>query len=158
MRIRRYLRQLYDQPKVGVPLKTRMVKAKAIEALLCECSTWTLRQEHYLQAPHRRPPGRSCFASSEHSAKHQTIGMTSYYRALEKTKCESIDTTVRARSLFFCGRGDAHPDKRRAVAKGKPVGKPCLALRVLRVQCDEDGVARKKSGSVAHRTTPERLA
>ena len=47
MRIRRYLRQLYDQSKVALSLKTRMVKAEAIEALLYGYSTWTLRQEHY---------------------------------------------------------------------------------------------------------------
>ena len=34
MRIRRYLRELDDQPKVALSLKTRMVKAEAIEALL----------------------------------------------------------------------------------------------------------------------------
>ena len=39
MRIRRYLRKLYDQSKVALSLKTRMVKADAIEALLYGCST-----------------------------------------------------------------------------------------------------------------------
>ena len=39
MRIRRYLRELYDQPKVAHSLKTRMVKAEAIEAILYGCST-----------------------------------------------------------------------------------------------------------------------
>ena len=34
MRISRYLRNPYDQPKVALSLKTRMVKAEAIEALL----------------------------------------------------------------------------------------------------------------------------
>ena len=34
MRIRRYLWELHDQPKVALSLKTRMVKAEAIEALL----------------------------------------------------------------------------------------------------------------------------
>ena len=34
MRIRRYLCELYDQPKVVLSLKTRMIKAEAIEALL----------------------------------------------------------------------------------------------------------------------------
>ena len=47
MRIRRYLRELYDQPRVALSLKTRMVKAEAIEALLYGCRAWTLRQEHY---------------------------------------------------------------------------------------------------------------
>ena len=38
-RIRWYLRKLYDQLKVALFLKTRMVKAEAIEALLYGCST-----------------------------------------------------------------------------------------------------------------------
>ena len=33
MRIRRYLRELFDQPKVALSLKIRMAKAEAIEAL-----------------------------------------------------------------------------------------------------------------------------
>ena len=37
--IRRYLRELYDQPKVALSLKTRMVKDEAIEVLLYRCST-----------------------------------------------------------------------------------------------------------------------
>ena len=55
-RIRRYSRELYGQPKVALSLKTRMVKAEAIEALLYGCSTWTLRQEHYakLRTVHHR--------------------------------------------------------------------------------------------------------
>ena len=51
MRIRRYLRKLYDQPKVTLSFKSRMVKVEAIEVLLYGYSTWTLRQEHY--AKHR---------------------------------------------------------------------------------------------------------
>ena len=39
MRIRWYLREFSDQPKVALSLKTRMVKAGAIEALLYGCST-----------------------------------------------------------------------------------------------------------------------
>ena len=39
MRIRRYLRELYDQPKVALSLKTRVVKTEAIETLLYGCST-----------------------------------------------------------------------------------------------------------------------
>ena len=39
MRIRRYLRELYDQPKVALSLKARMVKTEAIEALLYGYST-----------------------------------------------------------------------------------------------------------------------
>ena len=49
MRIRRYLRELYDQPKVALSIQTRKAKAEAIEALLYGCSTWILRQEHYVR-------------------------------------------------------------------------------------------------------------
>ena len=38
MRIRRYLRELYDQPKVTLSLKTRMVNTEAVEVLLYGCS------------------------------------------------------------------------------------------------------------------------
>ena len=34
IRIQRYLRELYDQTKVALSLKTRMVEAEVIEALL----------------------------------------------------------------------------------------------------------------------------
>ena len=74
MRIRRYSRELYGQPKVALSLKTktRMVKAEAIEALLYGCSTWTLRQEHYTKL--RIVHTGSCFASSGRSARDQTTG------------------------------------------------------------------------------------
>ena len=57
MRIMRYLRELYDQPKVALSLKTRMVKAEAVEALLYGCNMWTLRQETLHQTPHGTSPG-----------------------------------------------------------------------------------------------------
>ena len=89
MRIRRYLREFYDQPKVALSLKARMVKAEAVEALLYGCSTtWTFRQEHYakLRTVHHRVLlriiGTQC--------KRPDHRMTSYNRALEITGCESI--------------------------------------------------------------------
>ena len=39
MRIRLYLQELYDQPKIALSLKTRMVKPEAIEAPLYEYRT-----------------------------------------------------------------------------------------------------------------------
>ena len=74
MRIRRYPRELYGQPKVALSLKTRMVKAEAIDALLYGCSTWTLCQEH--------------------NAKLRTVHQR-VLRALEITGCESIKITLR---------------------------------------------------------------
>ena len=102
MRIRRYLRELYDQSKVALYLKTRMVKADAIEALLYGCSTWTLRQEHYakLRTVHHRVLLHIIGAQR----KRPDNRMTSYNRALEITRCESIETSLRTRRLLWAGK------------------------------------------------------
>ena len=99
MRIRQYSRELYEQPKVALSLKTRMVKAETIEALLYGCSTWTLRQEHYakLRGVHHRVLLRII----EAQRKRPDHRMTSYNRALEITRCESIETTLRTRRLLW---------------------------------------------------------
>ena len=101
MRIRRHLRELYDQPKVALALKTRMVKAEAIEVLPYGCSTWTLRQKHYskLRTVHHRVLLRIIGAQR----KRPDHRMTSYSRALEITGCESIETTLRSRRLLWAG-------------------------------------------------------
>ena len=101
MRIRRYSRELYGQPKVALSLKTRMVKAEAIEVLLYGCSTWSLRQEHYakLRTVHHRVLLRIIGAQR----KRPDHRMTSYNRALEITRCESIETTLRTRRLLWAG-------------------------------------------------------
>ena len=101
MRIRRYLRELYDQPKVAPFLKTRMVKAEAVEALLYGCSTWTLRQKHYAKL--RTIHDRVFLRIIETQRKRPDHRMTSYNRALEITRCESIETTLRTRRLLWAG-------------------------------------------------------
>ena len=64
--------RFYDQPKVALSLNTRIVKAEAIEALLYGCSMWTpARNTTPKSAPYTTG---SCFASSGHSARDQTIG------------------------------------------------------------------------------------
>ena len=101
MRIRRYSRELYGQPKVALSLKTQMVKAEEIEALLYGCSTWTLRQEHYanLRTVHHWILLRIIGAQRK-SPDHR---MTPYNLALEITRCESIETTLRTRRLMWAG-------------------------------------------------------
>ena len=101
MRIRRYLRELYDQPKVALSLKTQTVKAEAIEAVLYGCSTWTLRQEHY--AKFRTVYHRVLLRIIGVQYKRPDHQMTSYNRALEITGCESIETTLRTRRLLWAG-------------------------------------------------------
>ena len=100
-RIRRYSRELYGQPKVALSLKTRMVKAEAIEALLYGCSTWILRQEHYakLRTVHHRVLLRIIGAQRKRPDHRTPL----YNRALEITGCESIETTLRTRRLLWAG-------------------------------------------------------
>ena len=101
MRIRRYLRELYVHPKVALSLKTRMVKAEAIEALLYGCSTWTLRQEHYtkLRTVHHRVLLRIIGAQR----KRPDHRMTLYNRALEIPGVRALRR--RCERENFCGRG-----------------------------------------------------
>ena len=118
MRIRRYLRDRYDQPKVALSFKTRMVTTEAIEALLYGCSTWTLRQEHYAKL--RTVHHRVLLHMIGTQIKRPDHRMASYNRALEITLCESIETTLRTKT--FVG-GDAHPNERRAAAKANRLRK-----------------------------------
>ena len=101
MRIRRYRRELYDQPKVVLSLKTRMVKAETIWAFMYECSTWTLRQKHYskLRTGHHRVLFRIIGAQRKRS-DHR---MTSYNRALEITRSDSIETSLPTRRFWWEG-------------------------------------------------------
>ena len=101
MRMRRYLGELYDQAKVALSLKTRMVKAEAIVALLYGCSTWTFRQEHYakLRTVHHRVS--LCIIGTQRKRPDHRV--TSYNRALERTRCESIETTLQTIRLLWAG-------------------------------------------------------
>ena len=140
MCIRRYLRGLYDQPKVALYLKTRRVKAEAIEALLYGCSTWTLRQEHYakLRTVHHRVLLR-IIGTQRKRPDHR---MTSYNRALEITRCESIETTLRTRRLLWAG----------TLIRMSGVGCQIESCsETLRVQCGEDRVGRRKNRPIAYR-------
>ena len=148
MRIRRYLRELYDQPKVVLSLKTRMVKGEAIDALMYECSTWTLRQEHHSKLRtvyHRillRIIGAQC--------KRPDHRMTSDNRALEITECESIETNVRTRRLLWAG----------ALIRrsGGWLAKRIVFENLEGVVRRGRGGKEKESGSIAYRATSGRLA
>ena len=102
MRIKRDLRERRDHRKLALSFETRMVEAEAIEALLYECSTWTLRQEHYskLRTVHHRV--LLCIIGAQR--KRPGHRMASNNRALKITGCKSIDRQPCARQ-DFCRRG-----------------------------------------------------
>ena len=143
MRIRRYLRELYDQPKVALSLKTRMAKAEAIEALLYGCSTWTLGQEYHakLRTVHHRVLLRIIGAQR----KRPDHRMTSYNRALEINRCESIETTLRTRKLLWAGT--------LIRMSGGRLPKRVMFENLEGAVRREDGVGRRKNGPTAYRVT-----
>ena len=73
MHIRRYLCEIYDQPKVALSIKLRMIKDEAIETLLLYgFSTRTLCQKHYANS--RAVHHRVLFAIIGAQRRDQTIG------------------------------------------------------------------------------------
>ena len=102
MSFKRYERELYDRPKASLlPLKARMVRSEVVEALLYGCATWTPLRGHYakLRTTHRRMLLRILGAWCKSPNKR----ILSYKDALQRTECESIETTVRTRGLLWAG-------------------------------------------------------
>ena len=102
MSFNRYRRELYDRPNASLlDLKVRMVKVDVVQALLYGCGTWTPLKVHYRKLRtvyHRvllRILGAWCRAQD-----HRFL---SYAEALQRTGCESIETTVRTRRLQWAG-------------------------------------------------------
>ena len=100
MSFKRYTRELYDRPKASLlPLKARMVRSEVVEALLYGCATWTSLKGHYakLRTTHHRMLLRILGSWCKSPNKR----ILSYKDALQRTECESIETTVRTRRLLW---------------------------------------------------------
>ena len=112
MGFKRYRRELYDRPKVSLlPLKARMARSEVVRALLYGCATWTPLKGHYakLRTTHHRMLLQILGAWCKSPNKR----ILSYKDALQRTKCESIETTTRTRRLLWVGAllrmGDQRP-------------------------------------------------
>lgn len=101
---RRYSRVLYDRSVVPLNLKARMIKAEVLEALLYGCATWSLQQTQYakLLSAHHRFLLRCIGKYKEKRTDH----VIAYEDCLERTGCESVETTIRRRRLLFAGRAE----------------------------------------------------
>ena len=101
MSFNRYRTELYDRPTASLDLKTRMVKAEVVEALLYGCAAWTPLKGDYqkLRAAHHRMLLRILGAWCR-LRDQRTL---SYDLALQRTDYESIDATVRTRRLLSAG-------------------------------------------------------
>ena len=87
---------------MSLELEVKLLPPVVIGALLYGCDTWTLLQEEYdfLRTQHRRLLLR-CMSFRK---KNRTDHTLSYLSALEKTGCESIETTIRRLRLLLAGR------------------------------------------------------
>ena len=86
---KRFGPELYDRTTAPLSLKVRMLKAEVIETLLYGCVT---RIGAPSPASHWLPTPTAYRAHHPFDAK-----------ALKKARCESIETTIRKRRLFFAG-------------------------------------------------------
>ena len=102
MGFKRYKLELYDRQKASLlPLKARMVRSEVVETLLYGWVTWTHLKCHYakLCTTHHRMLLRILGGCCKSPHKR----MLSYKDVLQRTKCESIETTVR--TMRCCERG-----------------------------------------------------
>ena len=102
MGFKRYTRELYDRSKASLqPLKAQMVRSEVVEALLYKCATWTRLKGHYtkLRTTHHRMLLRILGAWCKSPNKR----ILSYKGALQRSECQSIETTVRTTRLLWAG-------------------------------------------------------
>ena len=125
MSSKRYTRKLYDRPKTSLlPLKAWMVRSEVVEALLYVRTTWTPLKGHYtkLRTTHHRMSLRILGAWF----KSLTKRVLSYKDALQRTECESTETTVRTKRLLsgaLLRMGDHRLPKRVMSGELENVGK-----------------------------------
>ena len=102
MGFKRYTRELYDRPKASLLLlKVRMVRSEVVEALLYGCATWTPLKGHYTKL--RTTHHRMLLRILEVCCKSPNKRILSYKDALQRTECESTETTMRTRRLLWAG-------------------------------------------------------
>ena len=114
--IRRFSRELFDRPRASWRLKVRLLRAEAMEALLCGCMTWAPRRDLYRLL--RRTHHRLLLRVIGYRRERGTYRQLSYAQALKKTGCQSVEATIRQRRLLLAG----------AMAR-QPAG--CLPKRVM---------------------------
>ena len=99
---KRFGPELYDKTTAPLSLKVRMLKAEVIGTLLYGCVTWTLSAQRFarIRSAHHHVLLRVIDFQRRQSTDYTTL---SYAKALKKTRCESIETTIRKRRLFVAG-------------------------------------------------------
>ena len=96
---RKFSRDLFDRPSALLRLKTRLLKAEAMKALLYGCMTWAPRNTPYWQVctTHHKLLLRVI----GYRRIHGTYRQISYAKALKKTGSQSVEAMIRQRRLLF---------------------------------------------------------
>ena len=101
MSFKRYTWELLDRSKASLlPLETRVVRSEVVEALSYGCARWNPLKGHYTKLRHRM-----LLRILGAWLKSPNKRILSYKDALQRTECESIETTVCTRRLLWSGRG-----------------------------------------------------
>ena len=89
---KRFGPELYDRKTAPTSVKDRMLKAEVMETLLYGCVTWTLGAELFakLRTVHHRVLMK---VVGFQRRQHADYTILSYAKALQKTRCESIEAT-----------------------------------------------------------------
>ena len=118
----RFSRELFDRPRAPWRLKVRLLRAEAMEALLYGCMTWAPRRDHYRLL--RRTHHRLLLRVIGYRRERGTYRQLAYAQALKKSRCQSVEATIRQRRLLFAGAMARQPAGRlpKRLMDGKLVG------------------------------------
>ena len=114
--VKRFGPEKYDRTTAALSPKVRMLKAEVTGTLPSGCVTWTLRAEHFarLRTARHRVLLRVIGFQSRLRTDHANL---SNAKAFKMTRCESIETILRIRRLFFAG-GVARQSKKGLPSRG----------------------------------------
>ena len=107
---RKFSTELFDKPSAPLRLKTRLLRAEAMKALLYGCMTWAPRNAHYRQL--RTTHHKLLLRVIGYRRIRGTYRQMSYAEALTKIGSQRVEATVRQRRLLFAGALARQGDKR----------------------------------------------
>ena len=108
--LRKFSTELFDKPSAPLRLKTRLLRAEAMKALLYGCMTWAPRNAHYRQL--RTTHHKLLLRVIGYRRVRGTYRQMSYAKALKKIRSQRVEAIIRQRRLLFAGAFARQGDKR----------------------------------------------
>ena len=107
---RKFSTEIFDKPSAPLRLKTRLIRAEAMEALLYGCMTWAPCNAHSRQL--RTTHHKLLLRVIGYRRVRGTYRQMSYAKALKKIRSQRVEATIRQRRLLFAGAFARQGDKR----------------------------------------------